>query len=113
MEAEIPSPGLATGVPGPLRGITGSRESKFIAAARDRAGGIERAESSTDQLDVHSESHRRCPRLAAKDRGGAAGALPGATDPVLSISDDFRPQSSDQQQEIRHYVRVLAGVFLS
>jgi len=114
MEAEIPSPGLATGVPGPLRGVAGSRKSKLIAAARDRAGGIERTESAgTEQLDLHSESHRRCPRLVATDRGGAAGALPrGAADrPVVSISDDFGPQrSSDQHQKIGHHVRVLAGL---
>lgn len=107
MEAQISSPSATAGVLGPLRGVAGTGESEFVAAAaRDRTGG---SESGADQLDVHSESHRRRPRLAAADRGDAAGALPaGLVD--AAVPDDARSQSDRQHQEIRDHVRVIAGL---
>lgn len=106
MEAQIPPSGATAGVPGSLRGVPGAGKSEFVAAARDRASGIQ---PGTDELDVHPESRRRRSRLAAANRGDAAGAL-SADRAAATVPNDPRAQPTHRHQEIRHHVRVFAGL---
>lgn len=101
MEAEVPPPSAAAGVPGPLRGVAGSRGSEFIADASD---GANDPQPCSDQLHLDAKSDSRRARVAAADRGDAAGAV--SSDLLGAVLDD-ELEPAVRLQEVGDHVHLF------